>query len=131
MSAIGNRIKLIRGKLTQSEFAKIAGVRKNYISNYETRDINPTADVLCNFAKNLNINIHWLLTGEGSMYYSKDDTSKDAMIQNLQTELNERNKQLQRVRDAAQITKSETNTIRAAEIIVASEVFEKSKLKKK
>lgn len=61
---IGERIRSVRGKRTQEEFAKVLGVRKqNYISRYERNRI-PSADLLLRIARIGRVSIDWLLTGK-------------------------------------------------------------------
>lgn len=60
---IGQRIKLVRGNLTQTEFAKILGIKKqNYISRYESGRI-PPHDILLKIAEHGRVTVDWLLTG--------------------------------------------------------------------
>jgi len=60
---VGERIRAVRGKRTQTEFAKILGVKKqNYISRYERGRI-PSPDLLVRVASLGRISTDWLLTG--------------------------------------------------------------------
>lgn len=62
---VGERIRAVRGKRTQTEFAKVIGVKKqNYISRYERGRI-PSPDLLVQIAKTGRVSIDWLLTGKG------------------------------------------------------------------
>ncbi len=64
--AVGERIRAVRGKRTQTEFAKAIGVKKqNYISRYERGRI-PAPDLLVQIAKTGRVSIDWLLTGKGA-----------------------------------------------------------------
>lgn len=70
MSDIALRIKEIRKqkKLNQVEFAKALGVTSASISYYENGKRHPDFAFL-NAIKNVfNVNVNWLLTGEGSMF---------------------------------------------------------------
>lgn len=63
--AVGERIRAVRGKRTQTEFARAIGVKKqNYISRYERGRI-PAPDLLVQIAKTGRVSIDWLLTGKG------------------------------------------------------------------
>ena len=64
-SQVGQRIRLIRGKATQTDFARAIGVRKqNYVSRYEHGRIpNPT--LLVKIAHYGKSTVDWLLTGRG------------------------------------------------------------------
>jgi len=62
-ASIGQRIKLVRGNLTQTEFAKTLGIKKqNYISRYESGRI-PTHEILLKIAEHGRVTVDWLLTG--------------------------------------------------------------------
>jgi transcriptional regulator with XRE-family HTH domain len=62
---VGERIRAVRGKRTQTEFARTIGVKKqNYISRYERGRI-PSPDLLLRIATTGRVSIDWLLTGEG------------------------------------------------------------------
>lgn len=61
---VGQRIKFVRGNLTQTEFAKILGIKKqNYVSRYEKGRI-PTHDILLKIAEHGRVTVDWLLTGK-------------------------------------------------------------------
>lgn len=61
---VGERIRAVRGKRTQTEFAKALGVKKqNYISRYERGRI-PSPDLLVRIAEMGKVSIDWLLTGK-------------------------------------------------------------------
>ncbi|MFY9268533.1 MAG: helix-turn-helix transcriptional regulator [Candidatus Manganitrophaceae bacterium] len=61
---VGERIRLVRGNRTQTEFAKALGVKKqNYISRYERGRI-PAPDLLVRIAEMGKVSIDWLLTGK-------------------------------------------------------------------
>ncbi len=61
---VGERIRAIRGKQTQTEFAAVLGVKKqNYISRYERGRI-PSPDLLVRIAEIGQVTTDWLLTGK-------------------------------------------------------------------
>lgn len=61
---VGDRIRSVRGKKTQTEFAKALGVKKqNYISRYERGRI-PSPDLLVRIAQMGRVSTDWLLTGK-------------------------------------------------------------------
>ena len=67
---IGDRLKIIRNGLrmkNQSQFAEILGVTQTTLSKYEkgTSDIPDEIKVKLS---TFGINLHWLLTGEGSVF---------------------------------------------------------------
>lgn len=61
---VGDRIRAVRGKQTQTEFANVLGVKKqNYISRYERGRI-PSPDLLVRIAEIGRVTTDWLLTGK-------------------------------------------------------------------
>lgn len=66
---VGQRIRMIRGKTTQTDFAKVLGVYKqNYISRYERGRV-PSPDLLIKIADHGRVSLDWLLTGKGGKKY--------------------------------------------------------------
>ena len=63
---LGERLRLVRGADTQKAFAAALGVHENSVANAERRS-SATQDYLLRIAEVRNINLHWLLTGQGSM----------------------------------------------------------------
>jgi transcriptional regulator with XRE-family HTH domain len=61
---IGERIKQIRGKEPQEEFAKRFGVSRSTILRYESDERKPDTDFIAALCKAYNVNANWLLTGE-------------------------------------------------------------------
>jgi len=61
---VGERIRAVRGKQTQTEFANVLGVKKqNYISRYERGRI-PSPELLVRIADIGRVTTDWLLTGK-------------------------------------------------------------------
>ena len=63
---LGERLRLLRGADTQKAFAAALGVHENSVANAERRS-SATQDYLLRIAEVRNINLHWLLTGQGAM----------------------------------------------------------------
>ena len=63
---LGERLRLLRGADTQKAFAAAMGVHENSVANAERRS-SATQDYLLRIAEVRNINLHWLLTGQGAM----------------------------------------------------------------
>ena len=64
-SQVGQRIRAIRGKMNQTDFARTIGVRKqNYVSRYEHGRI-PNPELLVRIANYGKVTVDWLLTGRG------------------------------------------------------------------
>jgi transcriptional regulator with XRE-family HTH domain len=63
---LGERLRLVRGAQSQKSFAAALDVHENTVSNAERRN-SATQDYLLRLADVCNINLHWLLTGRGTM----------------------------------------------------------------
>jgi len=71
---LGERLKLVRGTTSQKAFAAELGVHENSVSNAERRNSAPQ-DYLVRVGALRNINLHWLLTGQGPMRLDERDGS--------------------------------------------------------
>lgn len=74
-AAIGGRIKTIRGKLTQDEFAKQVGVARSSIVRYENGQREPNAEFLVKMQQVLGVDPLWLLSGDQFAGAGKEMTS--------------------------------------------------------
>ncbi len=63
--------------LTQKEFAARLEIPYTTISKYEHGNIKPSSDILSKIGRSYNVNLHWLLTGEGEMLLQ--DTNRDTV----------------------------------------------------
>ena len=69
METLAERIKLIRGKLSQQEFSDKLGVNRSIIADLERgKTKKPNKYVEEKLEQIFHINPQWLLTGEGEMY---------------------------------------------------------------
>lgn len=70
VNTVGRRLKfIIESKhLSQGEFAKILNLSRQIVSNYVNDLANPNYDFLYKLYKEININLNWLISGEGGMY---------------------------------------------------------------
>lgn len=66
----GERVKKLRDffNLTQDEFGKKLSVNHSFISRVEKNNSAMGAEFLYELNRQLNVNINWLLAGEGSMF---------------------------------------------------------------
>ncbi|GEM_PF-3753380 len=75
---IGQRLRKLRGKMTQEEFAKILHLHKNTIGNYERGERELEVGVIKALQDAFWLNANWLLTGQGKMIVdSFDDISTE------------------------------------------------------
>jgi transcriptional regulator with XRE-family HTH domain len=68
--SLGKRLKQIREslKLSQQQFAEKLSIKSQSVYKVE-KDLNGLSnETLINLIKNYNVNINWLLTGEGEMF---------------------------------------------------------------
>jgi phage repressor protein C with HTH and peptisase S24 domain len=77
---IGNRIKQVRGKNAQKEFAKMLGFSSSYLSEVESGKTKPSLELLMRISHITNYSLHWLLTGGGPMLL---ESSKGMVRENL------------------------------------------------
>lgn len=93
-----DRIKKIRtdAGLTQKDFGEKIGVGRIYVSGWETNQSEPGKARLFVIAEKFNVNVDWLLTGEGEPYKNKktvDPKTRDEIereyIQNIFSSLPE------------------------------------------
>jgi transcriptional regulator with XRE-family HTH domain len=61
--SLGERIRFLRGDMTQSEFADILRIKQAMISRYEANKETPSPKVLLRIAQFSSRSIEWLLTG--------------------------------------------------------------------
>jgi transcriptional regulator with XRE-family HTH domain len=81
---LGDRLKLLRKQLglKQKEFAEVLGVRNVSISEYERNSYTPNYAFLCHLKEKYpEINLDWLVTGEGSMYHVDGERVVDPEFQ--------------------------------------------------
>ena len=71
---LADRLKLVRGSMTQKAFAAELGVHENTVSNAERRG-SASHDYLRRLAAARQVNLHWLLTGQGAMRLIDADAS--------------------------------------------------------
>lgn len=75
---IGERFKLIRNKsnIEPVEFSKKLGISYQSLNHYENNYRNISDEVKSILYKDYNINLNWLLTGEGTMFIDNAAISK-------------------------------------------------------
>lgn len=78
LDTIGKRIKFIRGDKTQSCFAKELGIGNHTgISHYERDVYEPGSSFLAALARIKNVNLNWLVTGDGEKFIKNNNGKSD------------------------------------------------------
>ena len=82
MNKIGERIKIIRkiNKLNQEKFSELIGLSQSFLSNAEKDRYNLTIEHIIRITNLFGVNAHWLLTGEGEMFYNTTYGSSQPVI---------------------------------------------------
>ena len=81
---LNERLKKLRNhlKLTQEQFAKKIGLKRQTIAAYEIGKIAPSDSTRLLICREFSVNEEWLRTGEGDMFIiPEDDTA--ALVSNL------------------------------------------------
>lgn len=80
---IGERIKAVREKLsiTQDDFAKKIGTKRNTVTNYEVGRREPMEATIKSICREFNVNYDWLKDGEGEMFDAVPETLVDELAQ--------------------------------------------------
>ncbi len=78
MLDIGDRIKLVRKMYSDSpnqyNYAKIIGITRDQLTNYEQGRVKPPRVVINQISTTCNVNPDWLETGEGEMLLTQSDS---------------------------------------------------------
>lgn len=64
---LGDRLKQIRGNVSQVDFAAHLKTSRATLQRYESGSSTPDADFIINFCRKNLVNANWLLTGYGEM----------------------------------------------------------------
>jgi SOS-response transcriptional repressor LexA len=91
---LGERLKAVRKdlKLSQQEFGEVLEVKGSAISQMEGNLIRPSTDTMLLMYRKFSVNLHWLITGEGTMYslpYGEGPGSTAHRFEKIKTFLNE------------------------------------------
>jgi transcriptional regulator with XRE-family HTH domain len=60
---IGERLKKLRGKMSQGEFAALLGIKQQQYNRYETGKNRPPYPILTKIADHAQVSTDWILTG--------------------------------------------------------------------
>ncbi len=64
LRAIGRRIRQLRGRATQEEFARALRISQAQLSKYELGQSAPPLGVLAKLAKESGRSVDWIITGD-------------------------------------------------------------------
>ena len=65
LRAIGRRIRQLRGRATQKDFARALRISQAQLSKYELGQSAPPLGVLAKLAERLGRSVDWIVRGEG------------------------------------------------------------------
>ncbi|WP_457641366.1 XRE family transcriptional regulator [Persephonella sp.] len=76
MNSVAERLKKLRGHLrySQKDFAKRLGILPATYSNYENEKRKLSPELLEKLYNEFNVNLNWLITGQGSMFNDELET---------------------------------------------------------
>ncbi len=76
---MNTRIKELRTalNLTQEDFAKRLGIKRNTVGNYETGNRKPSEQTITSICREFSVNKNWLCEGVGEMFLPDDRISLD------------------------------------------------------
>ena len=92
ISMYGKKLQEIRKKLnlSQEEFATQTNITYRAYTSYERGDRKPSFEFLENLVLKYNVNLNWLIAGQGNMLLSDNDKiSSNELIQQLQDRVKE------------------------------------------
>lgn len=81
MQKLGERIRHVRGKMSQEAFAGLLGISKGALGGYERGENCPNADVILTICNKCKINVSWLMSGVGGMH-APNDSEEDERQEN-------------------------------------------------
>jgi len=98
-----DRLKYVRWQLgyTQDEFSKFLNISKPTLVRYESGGRKPDADFLNILMTRFNININWLISGNGKMFLTGGEITR-----NMGIELDEESLQLLELMKIPEIKRS-------------------------
>lgn len=96
--SINERIKEIRGSMSQTAFGNIVGATRNQIAFAEGEGHSVSAILIRAICLSFNVNPNWLLTGEGEKTNAPTELDQTTVIinfiKNVLEDLNEENRRI-------------------------------------
>lgn len=77
MEALGDRIRAIRGNISQTVFSEKLGITQNTLSRYERNQRLPDAQLIAALCNSFNISADWILTGRGAMHTGESTSGSE------------------------------------------------------
>ena len=96
-SQIKDRLKKVREYLglSQQEMADKLEILVTTISKYERGIINPASNFLIKIHSIFNINLNWLIAGQGNMFLDEDYLAKEYYIKTIKEKIGFDNKEVE------------------------------------
>ncbi|MDD2649819.1 MAG: helix-turn-helix transcriptional regulator [Candidatus Cloacimonetes bacterium] len=105
---LGDRLRQVRKrlKLTQSELSDKISVSQGTYNRYENNVIEPNMQFLHIFCHDYNVNLNWLITGQGEIFLDNNQDynsvlnnqeSSNKQIKELQKQVNSLKKNIQNI----------------------------------
>ena len=88
-TTVAERIKYIRGSLTKTEFCRELGIFRNTLQTWEANKVFPDFKSLLKLHKIFEVNINWLISGEGKPYLTrlKNPPDKETRIIKMESRI--------------------------------------------
>ena len=115
MQKLGERIRHVRGRMSQEAFAGLLGISKGALGGYERGENCPNADVILTICNKCKINVSWLMSGAGAMH-APDNIDEDERPENRPAPLEDGSRtagELSCQMAPGQDCKAENNALRA------------------
>ena len=77
MSTLGERLKQLRGKASQKQFAQILGIPPTTLANYESNKSELNFTMIKLFTSKFNLSTDWLIFGRGPMHPGEPPTTTE------------------------------------------------------
>lgn len=77
---IGKRLKILRGKRTQTQFADRLGTSLRAYQHYEAGEREPDIDLLNTLSRECTVTIDWILKGPAEIKYQENHNSLNSVI---------------------------------------------------
>ena len=118
---LGEKFRMVRGTMTQTELSKLLDIPQGYISRYEKGVEKPSLKFIYGMIKNFNVSVDWLLANEGDMYRSAQKEKMDPDIIEIINTLKV-NKKLAKLVKQVLSTKDSAKLLKAVEELPAKKL---------